>query len=133
MRVYTDVAADLADPTKFTGRVWRTDIVVAPDHDHLSGLRFSYEPGARSFWHIHEREQVIVGIDGHGLAFWEGGDGAVALNSGDWWHVTPGIAHWHGALAHTTFSHLAVNSGGGTQWLHEVSEADYQSAVDSLR
>jgi len=76
---------------------------------------------------------VIIGVDGHGLPCLQDGAGAVALDAGDWWHVTPGVPHWHGALAHTTFTHLAVNAGGATQWLHEVSDEDYERAVSSVR
>jgi quercetin dioxygenase-like cupin family protein len=117
-----------ADPARFTGRVWRTDYVEPATEDALSGIRFLYEPGARSHWHVHEREQVIVGVLGAGLVFWEGLDAAHPLQAGDWWHVRPGIPHWHGATEHTPFGHLAVTAGGSTTWLHEVSEAEFAAA-----
>jgi quercetin dioxygenase-like cupin family protein len=88
-------------------------------------LRMSYEPGARSHWHVHDQEQVIVGVFGTGLVCWQGLDTPEWLETGDWWHVTPGIPHWHGATQHGPFAHLAVTAGGGTRWLGEVSESDY--------
>jgi quercetin dioxygenase-like cupin family protein len=120
--------AALADSAKFTGRVWRTDFLDAPDDHSLAGVRLSYEPGARSFWHVHDQEQVIVGMFGTGLVCWEGLAAPEVLEPGDWWHVTPGVPHWHGAPPQGPFAHLAVTAGGGTRWLDEVSEADYAAA-----
>jgi quercetin dioxygenase-like cupin family protein len=125
--------SERADAAIFTGVVWRTDYVDAAGReagtDGLSGIRFLYEPGARSYWHVHEREQVIVGVVGSGLVFWEGLTYAESLQAGDWWHVTPGVPHWHGATPHAPFGHLAVTAGGSTQWLDEVSDEEYAAAL----
>ena len=129
MRVIPDrsVPSALADTAHFTGRVWRTDYVEPRDQDAIAGSRFLYEPGARSFWHVHEHEQVIVAVHGNGLVAWQGLDSPLSLQAGDWWHVEPGVAHWHGATGHSTFAHLAVTAGGRTIWLHEVSDAEYRA------
>jgi quercetin dioxygenase-like cupin family protein len=117
--------ATLADPAKFTGRVWRTDFLDAADDHSMAGLRLSYEPAARSFWHVHEQEQVIIAVFGSGIVSWEGHESPELLAPGDWWHVTPGVPHWHGATPDGPFAHVAVTAGGATQWLGEVSDADY--------
>lgn len=128
MRIIPDrsAAAAPAGAAHFTGGTWRTDYIVPADHDALAGSRFLYEPGARSHWHIHEREQAIIAVYGHGLVAWEGLDRPHHLDAGDWWHVEPGVPHWHGATLETAFAHLAVTAGGATIWLHEVSEEDYR-------
>lgn len=90
-----DRPSALADPAQFTGRVWRTDLLTPPDTEHLAGVRFLYEPGARSHWHVHEREQVIIAVYGSGLVAWEGLAAPTSLRAGDWWHVRPGMPHWH--------------------------------------
>jgi quercetin dioxygenase-like cupin family protein len=130
MRVIPDrsTITSLADHTRFTGRVWRTDYIKPVDLEHLAGSRFLYEPGARSFWHVHEREQAIVATLGSGLVAWEGLDAPVALAVGDWWHVQPGVPHWHGAAPGTAFAHLALTAGGTTSWLHEVTDEHYRAA-----
>jgi quercetin dioxygenase-like cupin family protein len=122
------VPATPADAAMFTGRVWRTDFLDPADDHSLAGLCMSYEPGARSFWHVHEYEQVIVALFGTGIVCWEGLAAPELLTAGDWWHVTPGVPHWHGAAPHTTFAHLAITASRGTQWLGEVSEAEYRAA-----
>ena len=128
MRVIADrdVPAVLADPAKFTGRVWRSDYISPDDPERLSGARFVYESGSRSHWHMHEREQAIVVVYGRGLVSWEGLDEPIRLTTGDWWHVAPGVAHWHGAVPDAPFAHLAVTAGGRTRWLHEVALSEYQ-------
>ncbi len=107
--------------------MWRTDYIEPVDLDHIAGSRFVYEPGARSFWHVHEREQAIIVAYGSGLVAWEGLDMPQPLEAGDWWHVEPGVAHWHGARANSPFAHLAVTSGGRTIWRDEVSQAAYEA------
>jgi quercetin dioxygenase-like cupin family protein len=128
MKVYPDrtVPMSPADPANFTGRVWRSDFIRPTDPDGLAGSRFLYEPGARSFWHMHEQEQAIIGVYGRGLICWEGLDGPTDFGLGDWWHVEPGVPHWHGATPDSAFAHLAVTAGGPTRWLRAVSEAEYR-------
>lgn len=113
----------------FTGGVWRTNYLAGDGPQGLAGARFLYGPGARSHWHIHEHEQAIIGEHGHGLVFWEGLDTALRLGSDDWWHVAPGVRHWHGATPDSVFSHLAVTAGGATIWLDEVTEEEYLRAI----
>ncbi|HVU92742.1 MAG TPA: cupin domain-containing protein [Jatrophihabitans sp.] len=120
-----DVRTAPADPANFTGGVWRTDYVEPADADALAGSRFLYEPGARSHWHVHEHEQVIIAVTGVGLVAWDGLAEPRVLTAGDWWHVQPGVPHWHGATPDAPFAHLAVTAGGATHWLHEVSEEEY--------
>jgi quercetin dioxygenase-like cupin family protein len=128
MRVVPELTTSsyLADAANFTGRVWRTDYIEPADLAGLAGSRFLYEPGARSHWHVHEHEQAIIAVHGSGIVAWEGLDAPIPLGAGDWWHVEPGVPHWHGATTRSAFAHLAVTAGGRTIWLHEVSDADYE-------
>lgn len=109
----------------FTEGVWRTDFIDGSGPQGLAGSRFDYAPGARSHWHIHEHEQAIIVVHGHGLVLWEGLDGPEALDTGDWWHVEPGVPHWHGATGDSIFGHLAVTAGGATIWLGAVTEEHF--------
>ena len=118
-------SSSLADVAHFTGRVWRSDYLEPADPNHMAGARFLYEPGARSFWHVHEQEQAIIAIYGAGIVAWEGLAAPRTLEVGDWWHVAPNVPHWHGASPTSVFAHLAVTAGGPTIWLREVSAEDY--------
>lgn len=105
-----------ADPDRFTGPVWRTDMVERSVPDGLTGQRFAYGPGARSHWHVHTDEQALIVLEGRGLVEWDGSDGAQAVEAGDWVHVEPGVRHWHGADDDSVFVHAAVTAGGETLW-----------------
>ena len=52
----------------FTGRVWRTQVVGDGTSSGMRASRFVYEPGARSAWHTHDHEQVLVVEVGSGVA-----------------------------------------------------------------
>jgi quercetin dioxygenase-like cupin family protein len=121
--------AQPADPRNFSGDVTQTRFLSADETDGASGARFDYAPEARSFWHIHTEEQVIVGMDGVGLAYWAELPEAMTVRPGDWWYVAAGVAHWHGATPSGSFGHLAVNTGGEVLWLDEVSDEQYRAVL----
>ena len=114
-----------ADPANFTGSVTRAEVLPEARSSGMRGDVFSYEPGARSHWHVHEGEQALVVVRGDGLVQWEGLQAPRRVRAGDWVHVVPGVAHWHGATPNNEFVHLAVTASGGTTWLGPVAEDDY--------
>lgn len=116
-----------ADPSKFTGDAWQAEILPVQQEGGLRGLRFAYAPGARTNWHVHTGEQALVAVTGRGLIQWEGLTEPRALEPGDWVHVAPGIAHWHGAAPDSVFVHLAVNATGGTRWGDAVTDEEYRA------
>ncbi|WP_328470398.1 cupin domain-containing protein [Actinoplanes sp. NBC_00393] len=121
------VPSPAAEPDKFTGDAWQADILPAQQDEGLRGLRFTYAPGARSYWHVHTGEQALVAVSGRGLVQWEGEAAPRTLEPGDWVHVVPGVAHWHGAAPDSTFVHLAVNATGTTEWGGEVTDEQYRA------
>jgi quercetin dioxygenase-like cupin family protein len=127
-----DVTSRAADTRKWTVGVWRADILETAT-DGLRSNRFTYAPGSRSHWHIHDGEQAIIVVGGRGLIQWEGRAAAEVLAPGDWVHVTRGVPHWHGAGPDETFVHLAVTASGPTRWLHAVDDAAYRAALPGDR
>lgn len=122
------VAARVADPARWAGQVWRADVLTT-SAGGLRSNRFTYAPGSRSNWHVHEGEQALIVLSGRGLVMWEGLDVAEAVGPGDWVHVTAGVAHWHGAAPDDTFVHLAVTATGGTVWHDPVDDDAYRRAT----
>ena len=121
------VSVDPADPDRFTGAVTRAQVLPGVRPAGLRGDVFSYAPGARSSWHVHEGEQALVVVRGEGLVQWEGLEVPRRVRAGDWVHVLPGVAHWHGATPDSEFTHLAVTASGRTDWLDPVEEDDYRT------
>jgi quercetin dioxygenase-like cupin family protein len=82
-----------------------------------------FAPAARTFWHWHERGQVLYVISGRGLICTDGGL-PQELEAGDTVWAPPGERHWHGGGLDTVLLHLAM-SLGTTNWLQAVTDAEY--------
>lgn len=117
---------------QFTGTAFG-DIIhepATPDEGSRVNLVL-FEPGARTWWHRHERGQTIYVIAGAGYIYTEGQGGA-HIRPGDTVVVQPREWHWHGATPSTFVLHLTVNEGneGSTEWRGiEVGDAEYEAAV----
>lgn len=126
-----DVTASLADLSKFSEGVWRSEILTSPvesgDEPGLQAHRFAYQPGARSAWHTHDGEQALVVVTGRGLVRRWGDSTATSIGPGDWVHVQPGEKHWHGAAPDDTLVHFAITASGGTTWHEPVGDLEYDA------
>ncbi|MBO3748449.1 cupin domain-containing protein [Streptosporangiaceae bacterium NEAU-GS5] len=123
-----EVRAVPATPGQFTEGVWRADTITEAVGDGLRAQRFSYEPQARSAWHVHDGEQALYVVAGRGVVVRQGAE-PVAIGPGDWVHVQPGEKHWHGAAADDTLVHLAVTAGGQTHWHEPVTDEEYRAGT----
>jgi quercetin dioxygenase-like cupin family protein len=107
--------------TTFTGVVWATPLISDTDGVAIASIFFA--PGGRTFWHSHERGQILHVTAGSGLVCTQG-EQPRSLRIGDSVWIPPGEIHWHGAGARTWMSHLAA-SLGTTTWADSVSDTDY--------
>jgi quercetin dioxygenase-like cupin family protein len=112
--------SDQRGPT-FTGAVWADPVLPATDGVTINTVFFP--PNARTFWHHHEKGQILHVLAGSGLIR-SAGEPTRTLRPGDVVWVPPGERHWHGASPGTFLTHLAV-SLGTTVWADEVAETDY--------
>ena len=114
--------SDRRGPT-FSGPVLADPVLPATDGVTINTVFFP--PGARTFWHQHERGQILHVLAGSGLIC-TAGDAPRVLRPGDVVWVPPSERHWHGAGPDTFMTHLAV-SLGTTQWADEVAESEYSA------
>jgi quercetin dioxygenase-like cupin family protein len=105
----------------FTGTV--LPYVIMPSTDGVSLNNVTFTPGARTFWHHHERGQILQVISGRGL-IQSAGEPSQTIRAGDVIWIPPGDRHWHGAAPDSPMTHTAI-SMGVTTWEDEVSQADY--------
>ena len=91
----------------------------------------TFEPGCRNNWHIHHAAQgggqLLLCVEGEGW-YQEEGKPARILKPGDVVTIPAEVKHWHGAKAHSWFSHLSVEVPGentSNEWCEPVSDADY--------
>ena len=125
VRGTSELGSDLRGPT-FTGAVWADTVMSQTDGVTIATVTFT--PGAHTFWHHHERGQILLVTAGRG---WVCSDGArpAPLRAGDVVWTPPGERHWHGAAAGSVLIHTAI-SLGTTHWLGEVDSGDYAGAAD---
>jgi quercetin dioxygenase-like cupin family protein len=110
----------------FTGIVW---LQMLGQDDKLlnTGVgNVTFEPGARTKWHLHPAGQIILVTDGIGY-YQEKGQPKKILRKGDVIKCPPNVEHWHGASEDSYFVQVAVtdNDKGSVVWLQPVTEEEY--------
>lgn len=111
----------------FTGTVRLDQPFVADEPARVSGALVTFEPGARTAWHMHPLGQTLYVTAGLGWAQREAGP-VEEIGPGDVVWFAPGEKHWHGATPTTAMTHLAVQErqdGKAVEWLEKVSDEDY--------
>lgn len=116
-------------PDYFTGRVRIDPVWPADGNIGASGAWVTFEPGARSAWHVHPAGQRLVVTAGVGL-IQEWGQPVQVIRPGDVVWCPPGVKHWHGAANGTAMTHLAVTGtrdGKNVIWMEKVTDEQYNA------
>lgn len=74
------------------------------------GNNVCFTPGARTYWHHHERGQILTVTMGSGLVCSDG-QAPRRLQVGDMVHVPAREMHWHGGTNTTCMAHTAISLG----------------------
>ncbi|QEC54249.1 cupin domain-containing protein [Anseongella ginsenosidimutans] len=112
----------------FTGTAYLQMLMEADSLNSISVGNVTFEPGARSNWHLHPAGQILLVTDGVGY-YQEKGQSKKILRKGDAVKCPPNTPHWHGASADTAFIQVAITGreNGPTVWLEEVTDEEYHS------
>lgn len=113
-----------AKRSRFTGQAVGDSVL--PTTDGITINTVTFEPGARTHWHQHEKGQLLFVTSGYGLICSEGGS-PQRLRMGDMVWIPAGERHWHGAVPTAFLTHVAV-SFGTTEWSAEVTQEEYSLA-----
>lgn len=111
----------------FTGQVRVEMLFDAQAPGRASGGRVTFEPGARTAWHVHPLGQVLIVTEGIGWVQEQGGPKR-EIRAGDVVRIGPGVKHWHGATATSSMTHIAIQEqldGRTVEWLERVSDEEY--------
>jgi quercetin dioxygenase-like cupin family protein len=115
----------------FTGDVRIDPLFPANDSAPFFGAYVTFEPGARSAWHIHPTGQHLLVTAGVGrTGEWEGK--VEEIKAGDVVWCPPGVKHWHGASPTTAMTHIAITgtlNGKNVEWMEKVTDEQYQGLV----
>lgn len=112
----------------FKGTAYLKMLMDADSLNPTSVGTVTFEPGARTKWHMHPGGQILLVIDGVGY-YQEKGQSKKILKRGDAIKCPPNILHWHGASIDTAFVQIAITNRhlGETVWLQEVTEEEYNN------
>lgn len=124
-------ASSYASQKNFTGQVRVDPGFQSQGPARAYGAYVTFEPGARTNWHVHPLGQTLLVTSGKGITQ-EWGKPATIIKAGDIVVCPPGVMHWHGAAPDTAMTHLAISEraeGMEAQWHEPVSEEQYQQAA----
>jgi quercetin dioxygenase-like cupin family protein len=107
-----------SSPPRFTGTSTPMD---AKD---LTIARRRFESGARTYWHSHERGQLLLVEQGR-MRLQKRGQPMRELGAGESDYTSPNIVHWHGAAPDQPLVQINCGFGGVTKWQEEVTAGDY--------
>ncbi len=112
----------------FTGTAYLHSMIEADSLNPNSVGNVTFEPGARSKWHLHPAGQILLATGGVGY-YQEKDQPKIILRKGDVIKCAPNIPHWHGASAGSTFVQVAITGrqNGPTQWLEAVTDEEYHA------
>lgn len=119
---------ELIEADVFTGNAWLNGLVTADEINDNSVGVVTFEKGARTYWHKHPSGQIILALRGKGFYQEQGGPKRI-LQKGDVVKCPENTPHWHGASTDEDFMQIAITgrANGPTQWLQEVTQAEYTS------
>jgi 4-carboxymuconolactone decarboxylase len=112
----------------FTGTV-RVDPLFQPhDPSRAYGASVTFDPGARTAWHIHPFGQILIVTAGVGrIQQW--GAPIEEIRQGDVVWIPAGVKHWHGASPYSAMTHIAIQeqlNGKTVDWKEKVSDEQYE-------
>ncbi|MEX0269610.1 cupin domain-containing protein [Leptolyngbyaceae cyanobacterium UHCC 1019] len=113
----------------FTGSVRIDPLFSAESPARAGGASVTFEPRARTAWHMHPLGQTLIVTAGSGYVQ-QWGEPIQAIKPGDVVRIPPGVKHWHGATATTAMTHIALQEqldGKVVDWMEQVSDEQYQT------
>jgi len=126
-------AAPAAQPgagaSNFTGTVRIEPVFQAIAPGRATGSDVTFEPGARTAWHVHPAGQTLIVTGGVGrVQQW--GARVEEIRPGDVVRIPPNVKHWHGASPDAAMSHLAITEaldGRSVEWMEPVTDSQYRA------
>jgi quercetin dioxygenase-like cupin family protein len=112
----------------FTGSVRMDSRFQREAPARVAGAIVTFEPGARTAWHIHPLGQTLIVTAGCGRVQRHGGP-VEEIRPGDIVWIAPGEKHWHGASPTTAMTHIAIQEaldGKPVEWMEHVTDAEYE-------
>ena len=112
----------------FIGNAWLRQLVATDSNNNIQVGSVTFEPGARTKWHLHPAGQILLATGGLGY-YQEKGSSKRLLREGDVVTCPPNVPHWHGASPDQQFIQIAITNtqNGATVWMQPVTGEEYNS------
>lgn len=111
----------------FTGNAFLKPLLAKDKNNDFAMGSVTFEPGARTNWHVHPKGQVLIVTEGEG--FYQVKDKpARQIKKGDVINIPENVEHWHGARANTGMVHIAITNYKGEEnvtWLKPVTDQEF--------
>ena len=121
-------AEEAVDFDTFSGPAYVSDILSDDNAAGAPGMHYVvFDPGVINNWHTHEGGQILIATDGIGYHQIEG-EPVQVMHPGDVAFCPPGVKHWHGGSADSSFAHIAINTNPdkpGVEWFDRISDDEY--------
>jgi quercetin dioxygenase-like cupin family protein len=117
----------VAPSVNFTGKATVDYLFPKIQTGTFGGAYVTFEPNARTNWHIHPAGQHMIVTSGIGYTQ-EWGKKRVTLKAGDVIWCKPGVKHWHGASQNQPMTHLVISGvkdGKSVEWFEKVEDSVY--------
>ena len=111
----------------FTGNASLKLLFAKDKNNDFAMASITFEPGARSNWHVHPKGQVLILTEGQGC-YQAKGKPVQPIKKGDVINVPENVEHWHGAGAKTSMVHIAITNYKGDEnvtWLKAVTDQEF--------
>lgn len=113
----------------FTGDVQVDMVFPSNDTASYSGAYVTFQPGARTAWHLHPAGQHMIVTSGIALTGTRDGK-VLEFKEGEAVWCPVGIDHWHGATPDAAMTHLVITGikdGEAVVWKEKVTDEQYMS------
>jgi 4-carboxymuconolactone decarboxylase len=124
-------ATQTGSAENFTGSVRVEPLFEADEPSRMIGASVTFEPGARTAWHMHPLGQTLIVTAGRGRVQQWGGP-LDEIRQGDVVRIPPNVKHWHGASDSSPMTHIALLEhldGSRTEWMEKVTDSQYKAPI----
>ncbi len=110
----------------FVGNAWLCQMLTADTSNAIQVGNVTFEPGARTNWHLHPAGQILLITAGTGY-YQEKGSPKRIIKKGDIVNCPANVPHWHGASKDEALVQVAITNtqNGATVWLGKVTDEEY--------
>lgn len=111
----------------FTGDVQVDMLFPGNETAHYSGAYVTFQPGARTAWHLHPAGQHMIVTNGVALTGTRDGK-IIEFEKGETVWCPPDIDHWHGATPEAPMTHLVITGSKDDEnvvWKEKVTDEQY--------